>query len=352
MQTDANTLFAPRQGRILVVDDAPANIQAVTAILREHGYQISVATNGRQALSVLERVLPDLILMDVLMPEMDGFEACRRIKQTPAYQHIPLMFLTSKTDATDIVRGFELGAVDYVPKPFNAYELLARVNTHLTLDRLNRENEQLLLNVLPAPIAAELKRHPGIIAQRFDDVSVLFADIVGFTPLSARVSPAELIEILNHMFSSFDELADRHGLEKIKTIGDAYMVAGGLPEPRPDHLESMASMALDMAETMKELGAELGGLQVRIGMNVGSVVSGVIGRRKFSYDVWGDTVNTASRLESHGEPGRINVSEAVYLRLQDRYAFEPRGTIELKGKGPVSAYFLEAPLAAAAGSPS
>src|SRR5690349_3586435 len=243
MQTDANTLFAPRQGRILVVDDAPANIQAVTAILREHGYQISVATNGRQALSVLERVVPDLILLDVLMPEMDGFEACRRIKHTPAYQHIPIIFLTSKTDATDIVRGFELGAVDYVPKPFNAYELLARVNTHLTLDRLNRENEQLLLNVLPAPIAAELKQHPGIIAQRFDDVSVLFADIVGFTPLSARLSPADLIAMLNRLFSTFDELADRHGLEKIKTIGDAYMIAGGLPEPRPDHLETMARFA-------------------------------------------------------------------------------------------------------------
>jgi len=350
MQTDANTLFAPRQGRILVVDDAPVNIQAVTAILREHGYQISVATNGRQALSVLERVVPDLILMDVLMPEMDGFEACRRIKLTPAYQHIPVIFLTSKTDATDIVRGFELGAVDYVPKPFNAYELLARVNTHLTLDRLNRENEQLLLNVLPAPIAAELKRHPGIIAQRFDDVSVLFADMVGFTPLSARLSPTDLIEMLNRLFSRFDELADRHGLEKIKTIGDAYMVAGGLPEPRPDHLEAMASFALDVAETMEQVGAEEG-LRVRMGVHVGSVVAGVIGQRKFSYDVWGDTVNTASRLESHGAPGRINVSEAVYERLRETFAFEPRGLIDLKGKGPTSAYFLGPRLAAAVSRP-
>jgi class 3 adenylate cyclase len=345
MQTDANALFAPHQGRILVVDDEPANIQAVTSILREHGYQTSVATNGRQALSVLERVLPDLILLDVLMPEMDGFEACRRIKHNPAYAHIPIIFLTAKTDATDIVRGFELGAVDYVPKPFNAYELLARVNTHLTLDRLNRENEQLLLNVLPAPIATELKRHPGIIAQRFDDVSVLFADIVGFTPLSARLSPAELVEMLNRLFSTFDELADRHGLEKIKTIGDAYMVAGGLPEPRPDHLQAMATFALDMANAMQELDAAEGGLQVRIGINVGSVVAGVIGRRKFNYDIWGDTVNTASRLESHGEPGRIQVSEAVYLRLRDTFAFESRGTIELKGKGPVSAYFLTSRLA-------
>ena len=334
-------LFAPSQGRILVVDDAAANIQAVTSILREHGYQISVATNGRQALAVLDRLRPDLILLDVLMPEMDGFEACRRIKQNPAYQDIPIIFLTAKTDATDIVRGFELGAVDYVPKPFNAYELLARVNTHLTLDRLNRQNEHLLLNVLPASIAEELKKTDGIIAERLDDVSVLFADIVGFTSLSARISPSELIEMLNHLFSSFDELIDRHGLEKIKTIGDAYMVAGGLPEPRPGHLEAIATFALEMLKVMQAHPADQRDLQVRIGIHVGSVVAGVIGRRKFSYDVWGDTVNTASRLESHGEPGRIQVSEAVYLRLRDRFAFGPCHTVELKGKGPVSAYFLE-----------
>jgi adenylate cyclase len=338
MQAD---LFAPHQGRILVVDDAAVNIQAVTAILREHGYHISVATNGRQALSVLERVRPDLILLDVLMPEMDGFEACRRIKNNAAYQDIPIIFLTAKTDATDIVRGFELGAVDYVPKPFNAYELLARVNTHLTLDRLNRENEQLLLNVLPATIADELKKTDGIIAKRLDDVSVLFADIVGFTGLSARLSPAELIDMLNRLFSAFDELVDRHGLEKIKTIGDSYMVAGGLPELRPGHLEAMATFALDMLDAMKALPTVQPELQVRVGMHVGSVVAGVIGRRKFSYDVWGDTVNTASRLESHGEPGRIQVSEAVYLRLREQFAFGPCHTVELKGKGPVSAYFLE-----------
>ena len=166
-------LFAPHQGRILVVDDAPANIQAVTSILREHGYQISVATNGRQALSVLERVRPDLILLDVLMPEMDGFEACRRIKHNPAYQDIPIIFLTAKTDATDIVRGFELGAVDYVPKPFNAYELVARVNTHLTLDRLNRQNEQLLLHygaAYPDSDREELVREIGFAAQRMRDM--------------------------------------------------------------------------------------------------------------------------------------------------------------------------------------
>ena len=329
--------------RILIIDDAPANIQTLSTILKERGYNINIATNGRQGLEVLERIRPDLILLDIMMPEMDGFETCRRIKASTAWREIPIIFLTAKTDTADIVRGFELGAVDYVAKPFNAHELLARVNTHLTLDYLHRENERLLLNVLPASIANKLKQQVGIIAERFDDASVLFADIVGFTPLSARLSPTELIESLNRVFSGFDELADHHKLEKIKTIGDGYMVAGGLIEQNADHLAAMATMALAMHENVRKLNSQFGDLSLRIGLQVGSVIAGVIGIRKFIYDVWGDTVNTASRLESHAAPGRTQVSETVFKRLQGRFAFEARGTIELKGRGPMNTYFLDAP---------
>ena len=330
--------------RILVIEDEPANIQTLSTLLTERGHQINIATNGRQALEVLERIRPDLILLDIMMPEMDGFETCRRIKASTAWREIPIIFLTAKTDTADIVRGFELGAVDYVAKPFNAHELLARVNTHLTLDYLHRENERLLLNVLPASIANKLKQQAGIIAERFDDVSVLFADIVGFTPLSARLSPAELIESLNRVFSGFDELADHHKSEKIKTIGDGYMVAGGLIEQNADHLAAMAAMALAMHENVRKLNSEFGGLSLRIGLQVGSVIAGVIGIRKFIYDVWGDTVNTASRLESHSAPGRTHVSEMVFERLQGRFVFDARGTIELKGRGPMNTYFLGAPI--------
>src|SRR5437763_9540548 len=334
---------AAASSRILIVDDTPANIQTLTATLKEKGYQISVALNGKQALDVLARVQPDLILLDVMMPEMDGFETCEQIKASERWSHIPIIFLTAKTETVDIVRGFELGAVDYVAKPFNAHELLARVHTHLTIDRLHRENERLLLNVLPASIANKLKQQVGIIAERFDDASVLFADIVGFTSLSARLSPTELIESLNRVFSGFDELADHHKLEKIKTIGDGYMVAGGLIEQNPDHLAAMAMMALAMHANVGKLNGEFGGLSLRIGLQVGSVIAGVIGIRKFIYDVWGDTVNTASRLESHGATGRTHVSETVFERLQGRFAFEERGTIELKGRGPMNTYFLGAP---------
>jgi class 3 adenylate cyclase len=329
--------------RILLIEDAVANIQTLSAVLKEQGYQLNVATSGQQALDLLERVRPDLILLDIMMPGIDGFETCRRIKASTQWREIPIIFLTAKTDTADIVRGFEVGAVDYVAKPFNTHELLARVRTHLALDHLHRENQRLLLNVLPAPIAEKLKKQSGIIAERFDDVSVLFADIVGFTPLSARLSPTELLELLNTVFSSFDELAGRHGLEKIKTIGDAYMVAGGLPEPHADHLGSMATLGLAMLQNVAQLRLASGSLGLRVGLHVGTVTAGVIGIRKFIYDVWGDTVNTASRLESQGAAGRVHVSDAVFQRLQGRFDFEACGTVQLKGKGPMTTYFLKGP---------
>jgi len=219
--------------RILLIEDGPVNIQALSAILKEQGYQISVATSGQQGLDLLTRLRPDLILLDVMMPGIDGFETCRRIKASSAWRDIPIIFLTARTETADIVRGFEVGAVDYVAKPFNAHELLARVRTHLALDQLHRENQRLLLNVLPAPIAEKLKKQTGIIAERFDDVSVLFADIVGFTPLSARLPPVELLELLNRVFSRFDELAERHGLEKSKPSVTLTWWQAGCPSRAP-----------------------------------------------------------------------------------------------------------------------
>ena len=327
--------------RILIVEDTPTNIQTLSAILKQEGYLISVAINGRQAVDVIDKVKPDLVLMDVMMPEMDGYEACRIIKSRAEWKDLPIIFLTAKTEVADIVRGFELGAVDYVGKPFNAHELLARVNTHLTIARLHKENTRLLLNILPGPIAEQLKRRDGIIAERFEDVSVLFADIVGFTPRSAAMSPSEIVGLLNLIFSRFDALVEKHGLEKIKTIGDAYMVAGGLPDPQPGHLERIVALALDMQAAAVELSPQTGELQLRIGIHTGSAVAGVIGIKKFIYDVWGDTVNTASRIESHGLPGRVQVSEEVYERIRDSFVCTPRGPVELKGKGAVPVFLVE-----------
>jgi adenylate cyclase len=330
-------------GRILVVDDTPANIQALAATLKEKGYQISVATNGRQALEVVGRVRPDLILLDVMMPEMDGFEACRRLKASDATRDIPVIFLTARTEIDDIVKGFELGAVDYVSKPFNAHELLARVNTHLTMDRLHRENERLLLSILPASIAARLKSDDARIADHFPEVSVLFADIVDFTVLSGGMSPKPLVSLLDDLFTQFDELARRHQVEKIKTIGDCYMAVCGVPEKRPDHAAALAEMALEMIECLKRFNQSRGtSLQLRIGLNTGPVVAGVIGRSKFIYDLWGDTVNTASRMESTGLPGRVQVTEQMQRALAPQFDLTERGEVEVKGKGRLHTWLLVA----------
>ena len=204
-----------------------------------------------------------------------------------------------------------------------------------------QNSEKLLLNILPKAIAERLKQQIGPIAESFPDTTVLFADIVGFTQLSAQISPQELVEMLNQIFSSFDQLADRHGLEKIKTIGDAYMAVSGVPIPRLDHAEAVANMALDMQKEVERLAKETGfSFNIRIGINTGSVVAGVIGLKKFIYDLWGDTVNTASRMESHGIPGTIQVSESTYFLLRDKYTFQERGIIYVKGKGDMLTYLL------------
>jgi len=202
-------------------------------------------------------------------------------------------------------------------------------------------SEALLLNVLPRSIAERLKRGVGTIAESHADVTVLFADVVDFTPFTQRTAPERVVGVLDEIFSAFDRLADQHGLEKIKTIGDAYMVASGLPEPRVDHAAAAADMALDMQAEVTRLCSTLElDLTIRIGMDSGPVIAGVIGRRKFIYDLWGDTVNTASRMESHGLPGRIQVTEATFRRLGDGFRFEDRGEVAVKGKGPMRAYLL------------
>jgi class 3 adenylate cyclase len=212
---------------------------------------------------------------------------------------------------------------------------------NVVITSLHEESERLLLNVLPAPIAKRLRQGERTIADSFPRVTVLFADIVGFTQLSARTSPEELVQILDAIFSDFDALAEKYGVEKIKTIGDCYMVVGGAPTPRPDHAEAVAMMALEMRDAIERFGKVLGKqLSVRIGLHTGAVAAGVIGKKKFAYDLWGDTVNTASRMESHGEAGKIHVSEAAREALKGAFSFDERGEIEIKGKGLMRTWFL------------
>jgi adenylate cyclase len=223
------------------------------------------------------------------------------------------------------------------------YFVEQRERAHRALEAERERSERLLLNVLPAPIAERLKVGTGVIAEHYDTVSVLFADLVGFTERSVVMAADELVALLDEIFSAFDRLADAEGVEKIKTIGDAYMVAGGLPEPRPDHLEAVARLALAMRDEIAAIAERTrrDWLAVRIGIDSGPVVAGVIGRRKFIYDLWGDTVNTASRMESHGLPGQIQVTDRVAAALGPGFAVRPRGRSDLKGKGPMETFLLD-----------
>ena len=333
-----------RRPCLLLVDDIPANIDVLVDLLKSD-FELKVANLGRQALEICESNEPiDLILLDVMMPEMDGFEVCRRLKVMESRCRIPVIFLTSVTDVANIVRGFEAGAVDYVVKPFNVHELLARVNTHLTFDRLHRENERLLLDVLPITIANRLKSGEERIADYFPDVTVLFADVVGFTTMSGGLPPQPLVEMLNNLFTEFDELAATHQVEKLKTIGDCYMAVCGMPEHHAGHAAKVANLALALLARLAPFPAVRGSsLHIRIGLNCGPVVAGVIGTSKFIYDLWGDTVNTASRMESSGTPDRIHVTTAMRDALHDIFEFEERGEIEVKGKGRLHTWFLVGP---------
>jgi class 3 adenylate cyclase len=329
------------RGLVLVVDDDEANRTLLRDPLETHGYEIVEAENGERALQKVEQRPPDAILLDVMMPQMDGFEVCRRLKKDPRTAHIPILIVTALSERMERMMGIAAGDSDFLTKPVDLQELTLRVNHAVhakrLFDQLQTEQaraEHLLLNILPRPIAERMKKGEVNIADQHPDVSVLVADLVGFTTLAAHIGPDQVVYLLNELFSGFDVLTEKNGLEKIKTIGDAYMAAGGLPLPRPDHAEAIAELALDlMAEIEKFNGAYNTSIHLRIGISTGSVVAGVIGRRRFAYDLWGDTVNLACRLESLGQAGSIQVSNLTYERLKDKYRFDGSRSLDIKGRG-------------------
>jgi class 3 adenylate cyclase/DNA-binding response OmpR family regulator len=552
-----NVALGPRtithQGKILVVDDNYDNRCLLSQQLEVNCYEVELCGSGHQALKKLEADSYDLILLDILMPGLDGYQVLQQLKAHPSWQHIPVIMISALDDLNSVIRCIEMGAIDYLAQPYNPILLQARVaaciekkhlhdqeiiyqtklaqanqeitslNQHLQADnqklqdlnqRLELEmrdrqrrqeamefivagtaskigseffrtcvlylakvlevryaliatftdvtqtqiktlafwdgeqwadnyeyevkntpcgelvagetckylrdlpitfphdrallnlkaqsylaipltdsqgnisghiavlddkpmvddptkelilkifaaragaelersqaemvmkiaqqkSEDLLLNILPKPVVEQLKQGDKASAEYFEETTILFADIVGFTALADRIPPIQLVNLLNQIFSIFDELADGLGLEKIKTIGDAYMVAAGLPIPRNDHAEAIADMALTMQGVIEQMHLERTEIfPIRIGIHSGSVVAGVIGIKKFSYDLWGDTVNVASRMESSGCPGKIQVTSTTYERLKHKYRFEKRGTVAIKGKGDMTTYWL------------
>ena len=339
---------------ILVIDDDRINRLILARALEEEQFSVETAEDALRAIRILHDSPTgfDLILLDVIMPDMDGYDLLRYLKADPALSRIPVVMVSALDDIASVVRCLELGADDYLTKPFDPVLLRARMNASLAKKRLSdvehryarvleeeeARTERLLHHILPAHIATRLKAGERVIADNFDDVTVLFADLVGFTGMAADMPPQEVVALLNEIFSAFDKLAHLHGLEKIKTIGDAYLVVGGLFEPSGDHLAACADMALGMLDAIGRCGQ--GDLTLRIGLHAGPVTAGVIGEHKFAYDLWGDTVNIASRLESHGEAGRVHVSDSVRTRLDTAFQFEERGIIDLRGRGPVTTFYL------------
>ena len=339
---------SPTGGLVLIVDDEEINRVLLRDPLEARGFETAEAENGMQALEMISWRPPDVILLDLMMPKMNGFEVCRRVKQNPETAAIPVLMVTALSDRKERLMGIEAGANDFLHKPIDLQDLLLRVgnarHTKRLFDQLQAEqerSEQLLLAILPRPIAERMKKGNVNIVDHYPEATILFADLVGFTTLSAHVECDQVVFLLNEVFSSFDILAEKQGLEKIKTIGDAYMAAGGIPVPRPDHAQAVAELALSMLEEIGRFNRQYStSIRIRIGINTGPVVAGVIGRRKFAYDLWGDTVNVASRLESLGQAGAIQVAPATYERLNGQYAFDPSYTVEIKGRGQVAVHTL------------
>ena len=344
-------------GKILIVDDDSSNLELLEQILLKSNHKVLCADTGESALKILqeEQSNVDLILLDLIMPGMNGIELLEKIKLDQHYQNIPIIMLSAVDELDTAAECITLGADDFLFKPINRVLLNARINNALEnkffrdkethyKEKIKEEQEKsdkLLLNILPGSIAKRLKDGETLIADDIESATVLFADLSGFTQISSTLSAQKLVLLLNNIFSIFDELLEKHSIEKIKTIGDNYMLAGGLPEPSPNHAVSVAEMAMDMLEAISKLDDETAEpLHIRIGINSGPLSAGVIGRKKFIYDLWGDTVNVASRMESYGENNKIHTSENTYLLLKDNYQFEKRPKLEIQGKGIMQTYYL------------
>ncbi len=342
-QAEAALLESEERYRDLF-ENASDLIQSVTA----DGKFMYVNRAWRETLGYSQEEIASMSAFDIIHPDckVHSLQLLQRVMSGDKIDQAKVEFLTKDSRKISLEGSINCKFVEGKPVATRAIlrDITERLLSEAALRQEQEKSEQLILNILPSPIANRLKQDHRIIADDFAEVTVLFADIVGFTQLSSSISPILLLDLLNQIFTAFDRLCEQHGLEKIKTIGDAYMVVGGLPNPDPNHVNAIAKMALDMQSTIPQFCDHTGKVfNIRIGINTGPVVAGVIGLKKFSYDLWGDTVNIASRMESQGVPGRIQVTAATYARLRDQYCFEERGSIDVKGKGKMITYFLVGP---------
>ncbi len=344
------------KGTILVVDDNKNNTTLLKKRLQKLGNYVKTANDGIEALESIQKTKFDLILLDIIMPKMNGYEVLEFLKKDKRFYEIPIIMLSSMDDLTSIYRCIDLGADDYVTKPFDKMILEARISAciekkqlrdkeKLLLEEIRKEKEKsdsLLLNILPSEIANRLKAGEDLIADKHDEVSVLFADIVEFTPQSKNLNPKELVSILNKIFSQFDDLATKYNIEKIKTIGDNYFAVSGLQSNVRKSAIDLINMAKDMIVTINDinLGISVMNLSLRIGVHTGPIVAGVIGKNKFAYDLWGATVNKASRMESTGDKNKIQVSSETYSIIKHEFQISEERIVKIKGIGSTKTYII------------
>jgi adenylate cyclase len=341
---------------ILIVDDNEDNRYTLQLLLETDGHErITCAASGNEAIALIEKEKFSLVLLDLMMPDLNGDEVLKVIRSDPDKRDIPVVMISADTDADKVSQCIELGADDYLPKPFNPTILRARIGAALRRQSLRaleseyvgkienekRHCENLLRNILPAEIATRLRNGEINIADHFDDATIIFADVVGFGRITARMKAYEIVACLNQLFSEFDKLAEDVGIEKIKTIGDNYMAVSGVPTPRSNHARMAAKFALDMVAATGRFRSRLPvPFPIRVGLHSGPVMAGVIGTRRFAYDVWGDTVNIAARIEAASQPNRVLASAATVKGLGSDYSFDGPHKIDNKEDRVLEAFFV------------
>ncbi|HIK56867.1 MAG TPA: response regulator [Synechococcales cyanobacterium M55_K2018_004] len=351
------------QGNILIVDDTPDNLQLLSKILSLKGYDVRAVTSGSMALTVVKASPPEIILLDIRMPQMDGYEVCRLLKSDPATRYIPVIFLSALTEIEDKTDAFDVGGVDYITKPFRMAEVVARVKTHLTLWRLQRtleqQNQRFQQELLERQYAmgdrsrvgqrvlktvtARLQGEPDPSPEFLTEVAILVVSLTNGAQLAKPLAADEWIQCLNRVHCEIDEWARIYDVDLIRANGTEWLVAAGALQPREDYGTAIADFAIALHTSLaKPYSSKSQPLQVQIGIHAGAVVAGVVGAQRLTYDLWGETVDLAQRVHRQGTPGKILVSAALYPHLQKRYLLEEQGRIEQGSSGALQTYWLKA----------
>ena len=350
--------------RILIADDDEGNRDILIRLLRAEPWELHSVSSGAQLLSTAASQAFDLILLDVLMPGMNGLEVLRRLREDDRLRDIPVIMLSGIEEVENVIACLHLGARDYISKPFNPLLLRARLRSALDHRQLSvqaRERavelervladlsatrlaqEQLIESLLPQRAIAELKQHAVVRPAYHNDVTVLFTDFVGFTAACSVLTAYELVNALNDYFTAFDQIVGSYGLERLKTVGDAYICTAGLSSASSSHPIDAVLASFDMLTYVRERAPNLPRWEMRIGINTGPVVSGIVGTQRLAFDIWGDTVNLAARMVSAGAARRINVSCNTFQRVKEFFACEARGSIPIKGNQTAEMFFVQGP---------